>query len=115
MAVAGVGDSEFLDLGFFTDTAKDVGRAWFAGLPYVAFAAALTVVFATATTGGMFSAMAIAMGYYIMDLFVVGWLLSLFEGVAAFDWFRTAVEYDLGWNTAAGCWPSVACPCRALP
>ena len=100
-ALAGVGDSEFLDLGFFADTVKDVGRAWFAGLPYIALAAALTIVFTTATTGGMFSAMAIAMGYYLIDLFVVGRLLTLFEGVAAFNWFSTAADYDLGWNTAA--------------
>ena len=99
-AVAGVGNFDFLGLGFFADVARDTGRAWFTGLPYVALAAFVTVVFTTSTTGGMFSAMAIAMGYYVVDLWSVGRLLSLFDGVAAFSWFSTVVDYDLGWNTA---------------
>ena len=100
-AVAGVGDADFLGLGFFADVVRDTGQAWFAGLPYVALAAFLTIAFTTSTTGGMFSAMAVAMGYYLIDLSAVGRLLTLFDGVAAFRWFSTAVDYDLGWNTAA--------------
>lgn len=98
---AGVGDADFLDVGFFADTAGDVGRVWFAGLPYVALAAAATVAFTTSTSGGMFSAMALAMSYYLIDLSSVGRLLNLFDGVSGFGWFATLADFDLGWNTAA--------------
>ena len=100
-ALAGVGDYNFLGLGFFGDLIKDTGQAWFTGLPYMALAALVTVVFTTSSTGGIFSAIAVAMGYYISDLFTMGRLLDLFDGVSAFSWFSTLVDYDLGWNTAA--------------
>ena len=96
-----VGDADFLSLGFFGDMVSDTGRAWFAGLPYVALAAFVTVLFTTSSIGGMFTAMAIGMGYYLIELSAVGRLLSLFDGVSAFKWFETAVDYGLGWNTAA--------------
>ena len=99
--MAGVGDADFLGLGFFGDVVRDTGQAWFSGLPYVALAALVTVLFTTSATGGMFSAMAVAMGYYLIDLSAVGRLLTLFDSVAAFRWSSTAIEYDLGWNTAA--------------
>lgn len=100
-ALAGAGDTDFLGPGFFGDMAADTGRAWFAGLPYVALAALVTVLFTTSSIGGMFTAMVIGMGYYLVELSAVGRLLSLFDGVSAFKWFDTAVDYGLGWNTAA--------------
>ena len=100
-ALAGLGDADFLELGFFADVARDTGQAWFAGLPYVALAAFVTVAFTASTTGGVMSAMAVAMGYYISDLWSVGRLLSLFGDVSGFSWVSTAVDYDLGWSTAA--------------
>ena len=64
-------------------------------------AALVTVLFTTSTTRGVMSAMAVAMGYNICDLWSVGRLLSLFGDETAFSWFSTLVDFDLGWRTAA--------------
>ncbi len=99
-ALAGFGSFDFLSWGFAGDTVQDTVAVWYAGLPYVALAAVVTIVFTASTTGGMFSAMAIGMGYYLVDLMAMGRLLKIADGAAGFSWFKSVVEYDLGWNTA---------------
>jgi ABC-type transport system involved in multi-copper enzyme maturation permease subunit len=79
---------------------RDLGRVWFAALPFVALAALLSVLFST-WAGGTLAATGLSVGYFLVELFSVGRLITLFDGVAAFRWFGTFVEYDLGWNTAA--------------
>ncbi len=99
-ALAGFGSFDFLSWGFLGDTARSTLMAWYSGLPYIALAAAATIVFTASTTGGMFSAMAISMGYYFVDLLAMGRLLKLADGSAGFSWLTSVAEYDLGWNTA---------------
>lgn len=79
---------------------RDLGRAWFAAVPYIALAALLSVLFSR-FAGGTLAATGAAVGYFFFELFSMGRLIKLFDGVAAFRWFGTFVEYDLGWNTAA--------------
>jgi len=79
---------------------RDVGRAWFAVLPYVALAALLSVLFSRWSSGTL-AAAAVSIGYFFFELFSIGRLIKLFDGVAAFRWFGSVAEYDLGWNTAA--------------
>lgn len=80
--------------------ARDVGRVWFAAIPYVALAALLSILFSK-WAGGTLAATGLSAGYFLVELFSVGRLVKLFDGEAAFRWFGTFVEYDLGWNTAA--------------
>jgi len=82
------------------EVARDVGRAWFSGVPYIALAALLSILFSR-WAGGTLAASGISIGYFLFELFSIGRLIKLFDGVAAFRWFGSAVEYDLGWNTAA--------------
>jgi ABC-type transport system involved in multi-copper enzyme maturation permease subunit len=79
---------------------RDLGRAWFAVLPYVALAALLSILFSR-WSGGTLAAAAVSVGYFFFELFSIGRLIKLFDGVAAFRWFGSVAEYDLGWNTAA--------------
>ena len=75
-------------------------RAWWATLPYMVFAALLVVLFSR-SSGGTLAAVGVAVGVFFMELFSVGWLIKLFDGQAAFRWFASLAEFDLGWNTAA--------------
>ena len=79
---------------------RDVGRAWLAAIPYIALAALLSVLFSR-WAGGTLAATGLSVGYFLIELFTIGRLIKLFDGVAAFRWFGSFVEYDLGWNTAA--------------
>jgi len=79
--------------------ARDLGRVWFAGLPYIALAALLSVLFSRFADGTL-AATGVSIGYFIFELFSIGRLIKLFDGVAAFRWFGSVAEYDLGWNTA---------------
>lgn len=81
------------------EVVRDVGRAWFSGLPYIALAALLSVLFSS-FAGGTLAAVAVATGYFFFELFSIGRLIQLFDGVAGMRWFATAAEFDLGWNTA---------------
>ena len=78
----------------------DVGRAWFAGVPYVALAAMLTVLFSS-WAGGTLAASGLSFGYFFFDMFTSGRLIKLLDGVDGMRWFGDLIEYDLGWNTAA--------------
>lgn len=86
--------------GAIGDFAGDTARAWFSGLPYVALAAVLTILFSS-YSGGVLAAAGLSILYFFVELFSVGRLIKLFDDVAAFRWFGSLVEYDLGWNTAA--------------
>lgn len=86
--------------GAIGDFAGDTARAWFSGLPYVALAAVLTILFSS-YAGGVLAAAGLSILYFFIELFSIGRLLKLFDNVAAFRWFGSLVEYDLGWNTAA--------------
>ena len=84
----------------FGDVLGDTARAWFSGLPYVALAALLAIVFSR-WAGGTLAATGLALGVFFVELFSMGRLIKLFDGVSGFSWFATVAEYDLGWNTAA--------------
>jgi ABC-type transport system involved in multi-copper enzyme maturation permease subunit len=86
--------------GAVGEVVRDLGRAWFSGLPYIALAALLSILFSR-WAGGTLAASGISIGYFFFELFSIGRLIKLFDGVAAFRWFGSVVEYDLGWNTAA--------------
>lgn len=86
--------------GVFGDALGDTARAWFSGLSYVALAALLTIVFSR-WVGGTMAATGLALGVFFLELFSMGRLIKLFDGVSGFSWFGTVAEYDLGWNTAA--------------
>jgi len=79
---------------------RDVGRVWFAGVPYIALAALLSILFSR-FAGGTLAASGLSIGYFFFELFSIGRLIKLFDGVAGMRWFSSLVEYDLGWNTAA--------------
>ncbi|MFQ5948136.1 MAG: ABC transporter permease subunit [Acidimicrobiia bacterium] len=96
---SGIGHGDWT-AGAVGDVFSDTARAWVSGLPYVALAALLTVLFSN-WAGGMLTATAVSVGYFFFELFSVGRLIKLFDGVAAFRWFGTFAEFDLGWNTAA--------------
>ena len=78
----------------------DTVAAWYAGLPYVALAALLAVLFSRWASGTM-AATGFAIGVFFLELFTMGRLIKLFDGAAGFSWFARVAEYDLGWNTAA--------------
>ena len=99
-ALAGGVSHGDLDGGALSLMARDVGRAWFAGLPYIALAALLSILFSR-WAGGTLAATGLSIGYFFFELFSIGRLIKLFDGVAAFRWFGSVAEYDLGWNTAA--------------
>ncbi len=82
------------------DALAITGRAFVAGLPYVALAALLSILFSS-WAGGMLAATAVSIVYFFVDVFSVGRLIQLFEDAAGFGWFATVAELDLGWNTAA--------------
>jgi hypothetical protein len=86
--------------GVSGDVLGDTARAWFSGLPYVALAALLAIVFSR-WAGGTLAATGLAVGIFFLELFSMGRLIKLFDGVSGFSWFGTVAEYDLGWNTAA--------------
>ena len=86
--------------GAVGEVVRDLGRVWFSGLPYIALAALLSILFSR-WAGGTLAASGISIGYFFFELFSIGRLIKLFDGVAAFRWFGSVVEYDLGWNTAA--------------
>lgn len=93
-------DHGALDASAIGLIARDVGRVWLAGLPYIALAALLSILFSS-WAGGTLAASGLAVGYFFFDLLSAGRLIKLFDGVAGMRWFTTAVEYDLGWNTAS--------------
>ena len=77
----------------------DVGRAWFAGVPYVALAAMLSVLFSS-WAGGTLAASGLSFGYFFFDMFTSGRLIKLFDGVDGMRWFSDLIDFDLGWNSA---------------
>lgn len=96
---SGVGHGD-MDTSAYGLILRDLGRVWFAALPYIALAALLSVLFSR-WAGGTLAASGLAVGYFFFDLLSVGRLIKLFDGVAGMRWFSSAVEYDLGWNTAS--------------
>ncbi len=82
------------------DALAITGRAFVAGLPYVALAALLSVLFSS-WAGGMLAATAASIVYFFVDVFSVVGVILLIEDAAGFGWFATLAEFDLGWNTAA--------------
>lgn len=78
----------------------DTAKAWFSGVPYIALAALLSVLFST-WSGGTLAAAGVATGYFFIDVFSFGRLIKLFEDVSGMGWLSSIAEYDLGWNTAA--------------
>lgn len=82
------------------DVATDTLKAWYSVLPYVAFGAFMSILLSS-RAGGTLAAAGVAVGYFFFELFSMGRLVKLFDGVDAFSWFGTAAEYDLGWTTAA--------------
>ena len=86
--------------GAFGDVFGDTARAWFAGLSYMALAALLAIAFSR-WASGILAATGVAIGIFFVELFSMGRLIKLFDGVSGFGWFGTVAEYDLGWNTAA--------------
>ncbi len=91
--------------GDWTSTAvgsvfEDTARAWFAGLPYMALAALFAVAFSR-WASGILAATGFSIGIFFVELFTMGRLIKLFDGVSGMSWFGTVAEYDLGWNTAA--------------
>ena len=89
-----------MDASAFGVIARDVGRVWFAGLPYIVMAALLSILFSR-WAGGTLAASGLSIGYFFFELFTIGRLIKLFDGVNGMRWFSSLVEYDLGWNTAA--------------
>ena len=89
-----------MDVGTSGLVLRDVGRVWFGGLPYIALAALLSILFSR-FAGGTLAATGLSIGYFFFEILSIGRLIKLFDGVAAFRWFGSVVEYDLGWNTAA--------------
>jgi ABC-type transport system involved in multi-copper enzyme maturation permease subunit len=96
---SGVGHGE-IDGSALSDILRDVGRAWYASLPYVALAALLSILFST-WSGGMLAAAALSTAYFFIEVFSVGRIIQLFEDAAGFSWVAQMAEFDLGWNTAA--------------
>jgi ABC-2 type transport system permease protein len=86
--------------GVFGEVVGDTLSAWYAGLPYVALAALLAVLFSRWASGTL-AASGFAIGIFFLELFTMGRLISLFDGVSGMAWFGTVAEFDLGWNTAA--------------
>ena len=84
----------------FGDVLGGTARAWFSGLPYVALAAVLAIAFSRWASGTM-AATGLAIGVFFFELFSMGRLIKLFDGVSGFAWFGTVAGFDLGWNTAA--------------
>lgn len=82
------------------DVIGDTARAWYAGLPYAALAAALAIAFSR-WSGGTLAATGLATGAFLIELFTMGRLIDLFEDTSGFSWFANLAEFDLGWNTAA--------------
>jgi ABC-type transport system involved in multi-copper enzyme maturation permease subunit len=95
---SGVGHGEWT-ASVTGEVIRDVGRAWYSGLPYIALGALLSVLFSS-FAGGTLAAVAVATGYFFIELFSVGRLIQLFDGVSGMRWFASLIEYDLGWNTA---------------
>ena len=81
------------------DVFVDTVKAWVSGLPYIALAALLTIVFST-RAGGTLAAVGLATSIFFGELFAMGRLIKLFDGAAGFGWFARVAEFDLGWNVA---------------
>ncbi len=96
---SGVGHGD-LDAAAIGSMLGDTARAWFAALPYVALAALLAIAL-SGWAGGMLAATGFAIAYFFVDLFSIGRIIKLFDGVDGMRWFSSLAEYDLGWNTAA--------------
>lgn len=81
------------------DVVVDILKAWTSGLPYIALAALLTVLFST-RAGGTLAAVGVATSVFFLELFTMGRLIKLFDGASGFGWFASVAEFDLGWNVA---------------
>ena len=97
--VSGVGHGEWT-MGAFGEIVGDTAKAWFSAMPYVALAALLSIAFSRFASG-LLAATGLSIGLFFFELFSMGRLIKLFDDVAAFSWFGTVAEFDLGWNTAA--------------
>ncbi len=97
--VSGVGHGAWT-AGAVGDVVTDTLRVWFSGLPYVALAALLSILFSRWTSGTL-AAAAVSVGYFFFNLFSMARLLQLFEGQAGFGWVADVARVDLGWNSAA--------------
>ncbi len=96
---SGVGHGEWT-AGAVGDLATDALKVWWSGLPYVALAALLSILFSRWASGTL-AAAAVSVGYFFFNLFSMARLLQLFEGQAGFGWVADLARVDLGWNTAA--------------
>lgn len=97
---SGITHGEWVTVGFVGESLEIGGRAWTASLPYVALATVFAILLSR-SAGGMLFATVLATGYFFFELFTIGRLVKLFDGVAGMAWFSTTAEYDLGWNTTA--------------
>lgn len=97
---SGVSHGEWATVDFVGEALGIGARAWVASLPYVALAALFAVLFSR-SAGGMLFAAALAAGYFFFEMFTIGRLVELFDGVGGMAWFATVADYDLGWNTTA--------------
>ncbi len=97
--VSGVGHGEWTG-GALGDAVVDLLKVWYSGLPYVALAALLSVLFSRWSSGTL-AAAAVSVGYFFFNLFSMARLLQLFEGQAGFGWVADVARFDLGWNSAA--------------
>ena len=79
----------FFNIGFLGDVLADIGRSWLAMWPYIALAAAFTVLSRSSAAG-----IALAIGYYFLEALIITQLLT-------FDWFLTVPDYLLGRNITA--------------
>ncbi len=98
-AISGVGHGEWT-AGALGDVVVDLLKVWWSGLPYVALAALLSILFSRWASGTL-AAAAVSVGYFFFNLFSMARLLQLFDGQAGFGWVADVARIDLGWNTAA--------------
>lgn len=82
------------------DVFTDAAKAWYSTLPYVGFGAFMAILLSN-RAGGTLAAAGLAVSYFFFELFSMGRLVKLFDGVSGFGWFGSAAEFDLGWVTAA--------------
>lgn len=81
------------------DVFVDTVKALVSGMPYIALAALLTILFST-RAGGTLAAVGLATSIFFLELFSMGRLIKLFDGASGFGWFAKVAEFDLGWNVA---------------
>lgn len=94
--LADVGDTGLSNLDFVWDVVRETARTWFAVLPFIALAALVSILTTNSSTGGMFTAIPIAIGYFFAELFIFSSLLNNFDVKA----LQTIADYTISWNAA---------------